>query len=117
MTGLAVTVAVAVIVFDGSETEVAVIVAVPLVPGAVKRPTELIEPKFVDHVTAVLVAPVIVVVNVWVAPLERLTVGGVIEVNTTGCIVTVLLPLLLVSATAVALMVAVEGTPAPVGAV
>ncbi len=67
-TGGAVTVTVADADFVASAELVAVTVYVPAVAGAVYRPEVDMEPPVADQVTAVLVVPVTVAENCWVAP-------------------------------------------------
>jgi hypothetical protein len=68
---------------------VTVTVVVEVTLGAVKRPEVEIEPAVADQVTAVLVEPVTVAVNCWLAPELAVTVVGEIETETVPAGVTV----------------------------
>jgi hypothetical protein len=81
----------------------AVMVKVPAAAGAVYKPVALIVPAEQDHVTAVLVLPVMAAVNCWVAPWLRVTVAG-LTTTFTGT-VAVAVAFLVASALLVAVMV------------
>jgi hypothetical protein len=113
----ALTVIVAVADFVGSATLVALIVAVPAVAGAVKRPLAVTVPALADHVTDLFVTVPVTVAESWrVAPVRIVPVAGETEtpLATGAATVTVVLADFVVSATLVALTVIV---PADAGAV
>jgi len=115
--GGALTVTVAEADFVLSATLVARTLKVPAVAGAVYRPAGEIVPPVADHVTAVLVVPVIVAVNCWVPPVcNDAEVGLRLMVTTGGGAVTITVAAddLLGSATLVAMTVKV---PVVLGAV
>src|SRR5579872_2038216 len=62
--------------FVVSATDVAVTLKVPAVNPAVNKPLVLMEPPVAVHVTAVLVVPVTVAVNVFVCPVCKVNVDG-----------------------------------------
>jgi hypothetical protein len=116
----AATVTVVVADFVVSATLVAVTVTFPAVAGAVKRPLAVIVPPVADQVTDLLVTvPSTVPVNCWVAPVRMEGAAGEMETElTTGgagaLTVIVAVADLVVSATLVAVIVAVPAVAAAV---
>ena len=88
-----------------SATLVAVTVKVPLVVGAVYRPLVDTLPPVVDQVTPVVVDPLTVAVNCWLAPANNDAEVGVMDTATEALTVTTAEADLLVSATLVAVTV------------
>ena len=66
-----------------SSTEVAVIVALPAVAGAVHTPAAVIEPALAAQVTVPVAPPVTVVEKVEVLPTETVDEAGLREVTAT----------------------------------
>lgn len=83
-TGAVVTVTVAEADLVVSATLVAVTVTLPVVLGAVKRPLAETLPPLADQVTAVLLEPVTVAANCWVALVTTEATVGEIATATTG---------------------------------
>jgi len=114
--GRAVTVTVADADFVVSATLVAFTVKDPALPGAVKSPELDTVPPVAVQVTAVLLVPVTVAVNCCVAPVRIEVEVGLMETETEGAAVTVMVAEadFVLSAALVAVMVKV---PAEAGAV